>query len=177
MSRLTVSRWRTESRRVIREVLAAQPAGTPVLRLKALLSERYPFGERKYHPYRIFLDEVREALRPFQEDPEPSESKIGYRLSNRGGKRPWLDVVCDWCHGKVKGGCLVCLRLHVALQGLVTRDEWKVWMAAIASGDELAPLVLADRLDELGHEEAAIVFREWGRKQMEPPTKKRRKKT
>jgi len=27
------------------------------------ISEAYPFGERKYHPYKIWLDEVHKAIR------------------------------------------------------------------------------------------------------------------
>lgn len=53
--------WRDLAQRVISEVRAAHPdAAGPELR--RLLRASYPFGQRQYHPYRIWCDEVRRAL-------------------------------------------------------------------------------------------------------------------
>ena len=49
--------WREVAAPIIAKVLAEtedQPAGE---RLKKLRNA-YPFGERKYHPYKIWLDEI-----------------------------------------------------------------------------------------------------------------------
>ena len=53
--------WRERAQRVIVEVRRAHPeAAGPELR--RLLRAAYPFGQRRYHPYRIWCDEVRRAL-------------------------------------------------------------------------------------------------------------------
>src|SRR5262245_11660032 len=102
----TSSPWRTRARQVIRKVLADLKPGTSYAEIRRAISKAYPFGERAMHPYRCWLIEVREVLRSFEEEAYPGETKRGYRLVDRGGKRPWLEVCCDWCHGRVKGGCL-----------------------------------------------------------------------
>lgn len=60
------SKWRTESRRIIEETIDTALEHEPALRedlkaLFALVFKAYPFGPRKWHPYKIFLDEVRRA--------------------------------------------------------------------------------------------------------------------
>ena len=53
--------WRERAQRVIGEVRAAHPdAAGPELR--RLLRDAYPFGQRQFHPYKIWCDEVRRAL-------------------------------------------------------------------------------------------------------------------
>ena len=49
------SRWREIAAPIIAKVLAEYPSGKE--RRKAL-REAYPFGERKVHPYKIWLDEI-----------------------------------------------------------------------------------------------------------------------
>lgn len=55
-------RWRAKAKQVIRQVMADHPKADPK-ELRRLVSEAYPFGERKYHPYRIWLDEVNRQLK------------------------------------------------------------------------------------------------------------------
>lgn len=50
-----MSRWREIAKPIIAEVLAKHPPGKE---RKKALREAYPFGERKYHPYKIWLDEI-----------------------------------------------------------------------------------------------------------------------
>lgn len=50
--------------RVIREVGTADPK-----RLSAALRAAYPYGVRKYHPYRIWCNEIRRQLHPEQFPP------------------------------------------------------------------------------------------------------------
>ena len=53
--------WRTSARIIIRGVISeVGRADDRFLRRK--ISEAYPFGERKYHPYKIWLDEVKKQL-------------------------------------------------------------------------------------------------------------------
>lgn len=52
------SSWRTHARKVIRRVLA-ENAGKSEKEIRKAISDAYPFGERKYHPYKIWLDEVK----------------------------------------------------------------------------------------------------------------------
>jgi hypothetical protein len=59
------SRWRAQAAEVISEVVAncemeggniTTPEGEKALR--ARLREAYPFGERQYYPYKVWLDEI-----------------------------------------------------------------------------------------------------------------------
>lgn len=56
-----ISWWRSEARRVIREVLKDNP-DNPRKSVRAA----YPFGERAHWPYKIWLEEIRRALPPKQ---------------------------------------------------------------------------------------------------------------
>ncbi len=49
------SRWRDIAAPIIAKVITDHPPGKE--RRKALI-EAYPFGDRKYHPYKIWLDEM-----------------------------------------------------------------------------------------------------------------------
>jgi len=58
----SVVTWKMEARRVIREALAeADERGLDRDATIALVDSRYPFGERKRHPYKVWL-EARRAL-------------------------------------------------------------------------------------------------------------------
>jgi hypothetical protein len=53
--------WRDEARPIIARVIAT--VGTSNRKqLKAALREAYPWGERAYHPYRIWCNEIRVQL-------------------------------------------------------------------------------------------------------------------
>jgi hypothetical protein len=52
---LSESRWRDVAAPIIRRILAMDL--DPKAQRKAL-HDAYPFGERKYHPYKIWLDEI-----------------------------------------------------------------------------------------------------------------------
>ena len=53
-----LSHWRRKAAPIITEVLAAM-AGRPEHEVRAALRAAYPFGPRKHHPYKIWLDEIR----------------------------------------------------------------------------------------------------------------------
>lgn len=47
-----MNKWRAESYRVIRRTLKGVPGDAPAELIEDLLRDAYPFGERKYTPYR-----------------------------------------------------------------------------------------------------------------------------
>ena len=49
--------WRNRCAPIIRQVLA-EFAGAEEKVIRAALRDAYPFCERKYHPYKIWLDEI-----------------------------------------------------------------------------------------------------------------------
>ncbi len=55
--------WRDKAATVIFDVIRKNP-GMEQKKLRKLISAAYPFGERKYHPYKIWRDEVNRQLGP-----------------------------------------------------------------------------------------------------------------
>ena len=53
-----VSYWRRAAAPIIAKVLA-ETKGRPEAEIRATLRAAYPFGPRRHHPYRIWLDEIR----------------------------------------------------------------------------------------------------------------------
>jgi hypothetical protein len=71
--------WRQRARPIVAEVLAAT-AGQSERAIRAALRDAYPFGERRMHPYKAWLDEVRwqRGLRkPKKTDPAADERQLG----------------------------------------------------------------------------------------------------
>ena len=56
------SKWRTRARPVIQRVLE-ETKGKPEGEIRRAIRDAYPFGERRNHPYKIWLDEVSRQLR------------------------------------------------------------------------------------------------------------------
>lgn len=60
---MSASQWREHARDVIEQAIAqAKALKLDEKATRRLISDVYPFGVRKYHPYRIWLDEVKRAL-------------------------------------------------------------------------------------------------------------------
>lgn len=57
----TQSRWRNMALEVITKVMNDNPTAGPA-ELRKLLRAAYPFGQRKYHPYKIWCEEQRNAI-------------------------------------------------------------------------------------------------------------------
>lgn len=55
------SKWRERSLEVICKVMNDNPTAGPA-ELRKLLRAAYPFGQRKYHPYKIWCEEQRNAI-------------------------------------------------------------------------------------------------------------------
>lgn len=53
-----MSRWRNKASVIIAGVLA-RTQGQPKEVIERALRDAYPFGERKWHPYKIWLDEIK----------------------------------------------------------------------------------------------------------------------
>ena len=53
-----ISHWRRLAAPIIARVLA-ETKGRPEAEMRAALRKAYPFGVRRHHPYRIWLDEIR----------------------------------------------------------------------------------------------------------------------
>lgn len=66
--------WREHATPIIRRVIAE--TGTDDEKaLRKALREAYPFGERQYHPYKIWCDEVRRQLhKPRGPKPDPRQA-------------------------------------------------------------------------------------------------------
>jgi hypothetical protein len=52
-----MSQWRDYARQTIAQVLA-DTKGMSEIEIRKALKDAYPFGERKYHPYKIWLSEI-----------------------------------------------------------------------------------------------------------------------
>ena len=57
------SRWRNIAAPIIAKVIADNPDDDDKT-LRRKISKEYPFGERAYHPYKIWLSEVKNQLAP-----------------------------------------------------------------------------------------------------------------
>jgi hypothetical protein len=57
------SKWRNVSNRVITQVVSANPNLSEV-ELRKKISDAYPFHERAYHPYKIWLSAVKLYFSP-----------------------------------------------------------------------------------------------------------------
>jgi hypothetical protein len=97
MARKASSQWRARAREVIRFVLARLAPGATDDEKHEALSAAYPFGLRKFHPYRLWLQEVRAALH----HPSPPAPSPAVAVTDHG-------VTCGWCHYPHSGGCPVC---------------------------------------------------------------------
>ena len=60
--------WRDHARPIIARVLR-ETYGRDEKHIHAALLAAYPFGERKYHPYKIWLSEIRRQRHPEQKKP------------------------------------------------------------------------------------------------------------
>lgn len=71
---MSTSNWRRHSRIVIDRVIAENP-GVDEATLFKRISKAYPWGERRYHPYKMWRLEVKEAKERHAERLERSEGR------------------------------------------------------------------------------------------------------
>jgi hypothetical protein len=66
-----VSRWRQHAAAAIREAHKEVPEGADLKERMRIIDAAYPFGPRKYHPYKMWLKERAEYLRAYGYKPTP----------------------------------------------------------------------------------------------------------
>jgi hypothetical protein len=67
--------WRDRARPIIAQVLR-DTAGKSEAEIKKALFDAYPFGPREYHPYKIWLSEIKVQRRlPFKNRLSPAAKK------------------------------------------------------------------------------------------------------
>ncbi len=64
-----VGYWRDRAEATIRQVFAGLPAGVSLEERTKALDAAYPFGERRFTPYKVWLKARRKALIPFGHKP------------------------------------------------------------------------------------------------------------
>ncbi len=73
-----ISHWRKLAAPIISNVLT-ETKGQPDSDIRAALRAAYPFGVRRHHPYRVWLDEIRI---------QTGRRKIGSRVRRLQGRAP-----------------------------------------------------------------------------------------
>jgi hypothetical protein len=58
VTNIHLSYWRSKAAPIITRVLE-ETKGKPDAEIRKALHDAYPFGPRKYHPYKIWLDEIK----------------------------------------------------------------------------------------------------------------------
>jgi hypothetical protein len=91
--------WRAMARQVVRETLDAIPTTATEKECRAALRLVYPFGQRHFHPYKVWCEEVRRGLK----------ARFGRKMAKEAATKvvaPFgeLLVRCTWC--KDKAGCV-----------------------------------------------------------------------
>ena len=72
---MSESHWRNHAGPIIARVIA-EHAGEDESKVRLALRDAYPFGQRKYHPYKIWLDEIARQL--------GTKPKLGSRVNVYG---------------------------------------------------------------------------------------------
>ncbi len=153
MARKTPSPWRQRSRRAIMNALAIYRMNHPPpwdrAEERAAISAAYPFGERKHHPYRMWLAEVKHVLGPARPGP-PARVRIFP-----------AGVACGWCKDPERG-CLACLPTWWRWRAVQNWDPWYQWLDALAAAPEDTDLmgVFSDWLEEQGFADQAALYRQ-----------------
>lgn len=159
MAARTSSEWRLAARRRIQSVLARLPRDADLKAKRRALREAYPFGERRYHPYRMWCSEVRAALGPAKKA-EPAT--VDWEVIEKWCKPFYVLVKCGWCMNQVRTrGCLACGPRVDELTDLLASPDFMSLLKAVRAdvADPLPRLVLADWLDERGYDQLAELFR------------------
>lgn len=136
------SRWAALSRQRIAETLARLPADADRKMVKAALHAAYPFGERKYLPYRHWC-KVQKAALADRFGPAKSAIRANFRVCIGPD-----GVTCGWCQST---GCIACANARHTFATVQT--DWKGWQEwldylKVHPDDHVARLAFADFLEE-----------------------------
>jgi adenine-specific DNA glycosylase len=78
--------WRDRAKPIISQVIATH-RDEPILDIRRVLRDAYPFGPRKYHPYKVWCSEVRLQLAVLESQHNPNKDIEGLPLFDvREGK-------------------------------------------------------------------------------------------
>ncbi len=139
---MSESQWRQRSAIVIASVLSTLPPSATLKDKRNAIRAAYPFGQRRFHPYKMWLKEVNAALSP-QEKKHRSPAVVS--VGPQG-------VICGWCDGKQ---CFGCLGARVQTEQVKDRPEWLGFWSQIDAGNQSARTALADWLKDQDLEELA----------------------
>lgn len=154
------SRWRQQAVHVATEVMASLPHGASEHQARRALNERYPFGPREGHPYRVWCSVVREFLdgrfRPpgtnrYSHLAEPEFQLEPFGVPEMPGVR--LVVACPWCGRdpeKFPAGCMVCGPLDLVVRRTVQEPVFQSLRRQYQEGDTVSLFVLRDWLHDRG---------------------------
>jgi hypothetical protein len=84
---MSESHWRNQAAPIIARVLAAHK-GQSEKAVRMALRAAYPFGERKYHPYKIWCDEVNKQIGGKSKTPQYAPLVFGEPPRLIGWKAP-----------------------------------------------------------------------------------------
>ncbi|MDB9513903.1 hypothetical protein PN499_22135 [Kamptonema animale CS-326] len=90
---MKVSQWRISAQIVIKKAIDNCPSRDKA-EIRKAIDSAYPFGERKYHPYKIWLSVRKQYL-----------AHLG--IETKG--KPVKEYRCKYCKDS-KEGCLFCFR-------------------------------------------------------------------
>lgn len=143
------SQWRRVANDVIDSVFGMLPRGATITDVRRALRLAYPFGEKKYHPYKMWLKVVRVQLKArgfgHCENPEREPAIVLLPMSH-----PYVaSVRCDFCPSRERSqaafhSCMYCSDQWDRIRHVnQDRERIKAWMR----GAETDPLILAQVCD------------------------------
>ena len=80
--------WRDRARPLIAQVLR-ETAGKAEAEIKKALFDAYPFGPRQYHPYAVWLDEIKRQRKVARPKPLSKEAKKRIAEYEARTGKPW----------------------------------------------------------------------------------------
>lgn len=141
--------WRELALRRIEEIARVLATDADEKTVRRAFRDGYPFGERKYHPYKVWRDCVRKYLAArFGTQKDAHEQRPVITLE-------YPALYCPACcredtrKPKLLGGCLLCHELRATWDGIWhNRDRDEAFRLARAS--LLDAEILADFIEESG---------------------------
>ena len=158
---VTESQWRQQAREVIQRTLAELPANASIFEKRRAVSRAYPYGPRKYHPYKMWLAEVRLALGRDLDTARKDVTEVAIQMTDT----LWISVWCLVCDKQpsrrytLKSGCLLCNDWRAELSECVERSEWQTYRAAAVESGPAYVGILSDWCDENGFWRVAEALR------------------
>lgn len=155
---MMISKWREHSRKVIGMVLESLPKDASYKEAKIALHAAYPYGERRYTPYKIWCEEVKLALLDiFSMEVHKIQVPLVIRLTHGKNRNVTdnycLEVICPW--KRRCGGCFGCQEARYYLAELLADgSEFGALLASARenSKEHFRAGVLADWLQEHGEQ-------------------------